>query len=399
MLDPRRLEPLLDSLHSALETDAAAAERALQDQAGTAAAHPPDGNSWAELVKEFRGREQWLRATDHRQSETGVGRQLDQIDAMVRQRRLRAAVRSLADANGNNLLQEERLQELVEFFCRCAGETVCHEDADVVLQTLAALNDWEGSGEAPHQLVMVLLAVLPDRPVEEGLTSPANSEGLTFQIAEWKRRASATQHARELCSFIAATCSDAKAATIEERAAALEHLQKREKWLETDPIPRALGNAASKDVERLQTWLALTCEATLRSCKSALDGALPRFRETAGGRRDGGHWQAALTGSSKSEDVLREARHHLLTPDASGKAHSERVAALSTELAARVTALREALSASAACAVVGAAVAGVTAQEGECKALVANAETAMASARVVETEGFFCQVPDIRLQA
>ncbi len=130
----------------------------------------------------------------------------------------------------------------------------------------------------------------------------------------------------------------------------------------------------------------------MRSCKSALDGALPRFRETAGGRRDGGHWQAALTGSSKSEDVLREARHHLLTPDASGKAHSERVAALSTELAARVTALREALSASAACAVVGVAVAGVTALEGECKALVANAEAAMASARVVETEGFFCQV-------
>ena len=90
---------------------------------------------------------------------------------------------------------------------------------------------------------------------------------------------------------------------------------------------------------------------------------------------------------------MREATYHLLTPDASGKTFSERLTALSTELAAGVTALQEALSTSAACAALGTAVAGVTALEEECKALVASAEAALMSARVVDTEGFFfCQL-------
>ena len=67
------------------------------------------------------------------------------------------------------------------------------------------------------------------------------------------------------------------------------------------------------------------------------------------------------------------------------------MAALSTELAASVTALQEALSTSAACTAVGAATAGVTAPEEECEVLVASAEAAIMSARVVDTEAFFLQ--------
>ncbi len=351
-----------------------------------AATQSPGSDSWAELAAELRGREQWLVAADHRRSKTTAGQQLDQIEAVLRQRRLREAVRVLARSSSKDLLQEERLQELGKLFCACAHETVSYEDTEVVLQTLAALDNLGGSGDVLHQLVMVLLAVLPEKESAEGLTS---------QIIEWKRRCSATEGARKFCGFVAATCADASAATPEERAAALEHLRKSEKLSETDPIPRALGKAAAEHVARLRTWLALTCKATLHSCQGALEGALSSFREASGGRLDGGHWKAALTESSKWDDVLREATYHLLTPNTSGKAYSERVAALSTELAAGITTLQEALSASAACAGVGAAVAGLTALEEECKALVASSETAIMSAHVVDTEGFFCQVLSI----
>ncbi len=229
-------------------------------------------------------------------------------------------------------------------------------------------DDLGTSGDALHQLVMVLLELLP---------YIASAEGLTSELLDWKRRGRATETARELC--------------LEERTAALEHLQKWEKLSEMDRIPRALGKAALEYVAKLRTWLARKCEATSQSCKGALEGALPGFQEASGGRRGGGHWQAALTESSKWDDVLREASYHLLTPDASLVAFSERLAALSTESAASVTALQEALSTSAACAAVGAATAGVTTLEEECKALVASAKAAIMSARVVDTEAFFCQ--------
>lgn len=409
-LEPRRLEPLLDALHSALEAEAAAAEVGVRSaagvtapqQAGVTAPEPPVGDDLAELAKTLRARVHWLGAADHRKATTGVGQQLDQLDAVVRQRRLRDAVGLLADASGNDLLQEERLQEFGELFCRCAGETASAEDAEVLLQTLAALDELEAGGDALHKLVMVLLALLPETAsgVEdscalaetEGVTSPAKTEGLTSQIAEWKRRVEATENARELCGFTAAACREASAAPQEECAAALERLRKWLKRPEADPVPLALGKEAEKAAEELRSWLAMTCEAALHKCKSVVEGRLPGFQEASGGRRGGGHWQAALTGSSRWEDVLQEATYHLLTPDASGKAYSERMAALSSELTAGLTALGEALATSAACAELGAAVAGVTALEDECRALATRSEAAIAHARVVDTEGYFCQV-------
>ncbi len=130
----------------------------------------------------------------------------------------------------------------------------------------------------------------------------------------------------------------------------------------------------------------------MQSCKSVLEEALPGFREASGGRRNGGDWRAGLTESSKWDEIFNEASYHLLTPDTSGMAFSERMAGLSHQLAAKVTALQEAHSTSVACAAVGATTAGVTALEEECKALVVSAEAAIMNARVVDTEAFFCQV-------
>ncbi len=51
-----------------------------------------------------------------------MSQQQKKIDAVLRQRRLQEAVGALADASSNDLLQEERLQEFGELFCRCARE-------------------------------------------------------------------------------------------------------------------------------------------------------------------------------------------------------------------------------------------------------------------------------------
>ncbi len=90
---------------------------------------------------------------------------------MLRQRRLLEVVGTLADASSNDLLQEERLQEFSELFHRCACETVSNEIVEVVLQTVAVLDNLGTSGDALHQLVMVLLEALPEMASAEGLTS------------------------------------------------------------------------------------------------------------------------------------------------------------------------------------------------------------------------------------